>query len=74
MDDKTMIAAYVAQEMQRVNGRMKEMVEGKMPTEEERAEVMKDMEETLSRLHRALAQIDPELLEMDEEEKEKIPS
>jgi ElaB/YqjD/DUF883 family membrane-anchored ribosome-binding protein len=75
MDDETFIASYVAQEMQRISERMKNMVESEAPpSEEERDAVMKDMEETLSRVTRALEQIDPSLLTFAEEEEEKIPS
>jgi len=69
MDDKTFIASYVAEESTRVKDRLKAMVESKTPpTEEEKAAVMQDMQETLERLQRALSSITPEMLEQDNED------
>ena len=69
MDDKTFIASYVAQETVRINERLKKMVTSDVaPSEEERSDIMKDMEVTLARLQSALSQIDPDELEgLDDE-------
>lgn len=71
MDDKTFIAKYVADESTRVKDRLKAMVESETPpTEEEKTEVMQDIETTLKRLQSALSQITPEMLEsLGEKEK-----
>ncbi len=71
MDDKTFMAAYVADETTRLKDRMKEMVErGEMPSEEEKEALMKDMTESLDRLMRTLGQ----LQQMADEEKEDEPT
>jgi len=68
MDDKTFIAKYVADESVRVKERLKNMVESETPpTEEEKAAMMQDMQETLARLQRALSGITLEMLEGDGE-------
>lgn len=62
MDDKTFIAAYTAQETQRINERLKKMVSNPTPpTEEEREEIAKDISATLARLQSALSHIHAEL-------------
>lgn len=71
MDDKTFIAAYVAQESQRINERLKTMLQSETPpSEEERDAVISDMEITLSRLQSALTQIEMLVGQEDVEEKE----
>ncbi len=73
MDDKTFIASYVAGEAERINERLKKMVQSDtQPTDEERDEVIKDIETTLARLQSALSQISIEDLE-EEIEHDKIP-
>ncbi len=73
MDDKTFIASYVAGEAERINQRLKKMVQSDtQPTDAERDEVIKDIETTLARLQSALAQISMEDLE-EEKEYDKIP-
>jgi hypothetical protein len=71
MDDKTFIASYVAKESQRINERLKEMVEaGQPPSEEEREAVVADIEKTLRRMHAALSTINPDELELDATEED----
>ena len=73
MDDKTFIASYVASEAERINQRLKKMVQSDtQPTDAERDEVIKDIETTLARLQSALSQISMEDLE-EELEHDKIP-
>ena len=73
MDDKTFIASYVAGEAERINQRLKKMVQSDtQPTDAERDEVIKDIETTLARLQSALSQISMEDLE-EELEHDKIP-
>lgn len=70
MDDKTLIASYVAEETQRINERLKQVVTSDTPpSEEERNALMQDIETTLSRLERALSQITVEMLEEEGGEK-----
>ncbi len=58
MDDKTFIAAYVAQEAERINQRLKRAVAAETPpSEEEKKALVEDIETTLSRLQRALLQV-----------------
>jgi hypothetical protein len=67
MDDKTLIAEYAANEMVRINERLKEMIGSETPPSEEyRQGVISDIEATLSRLQRALAAIDIEDFDKDE--------
>ncbi len=63
MDDKTFIATYVAKEAERINQKLKDMVGSETPpTDQQRDDVIKDIEVTLSRLQSALSQlsIEPE--------------
>lgn len=56
-----MIAAYVADEMQRINERLRGMIEGAEPPPQElRDDIMQDIETTMKRLQAALSQIPPE--------------
>ncbi len=74
MDDKTFIASYVASEAERINERLKKMVQSDtQPTDEERDAVIKDIETTLARLQSALSQISIEDLEEDIKLDEKLP-
>ena len=58
IDDKTLIAEYAANEMVRINQRLKDMITSEEPPSEEfRQEVINDIETTLSRLQRALSHI-----------------
>jgi hypothetical protein len=58
MDDKTFIAEYAANEILRINERLKDMIESKTPpTEELRDNVIEDIETTLRRLQSALLHI-----------------
>ncbi len=58
MDDKTFIAEYAANEILRINERLKGMIESKTPpTEELRDNVIEDIETTLRRLQNALLHI-----------------
>lgn len=58
MDNKTLIASYVAGEAQRINEKLKAMVNsGHTPTDAERDEVIKDIETTLARLQSALSNL-----------------
>ena len=69
LDEKILIAAYVVQESDRINQRLKQMVlSSEAPSEEECNSVMTDIEETLSRLQRALSQV--ELMEDGDEDNE----
>lgn len=73
MDDKAFIASYVAGEAERINERLKKMVQSDtQPTDAERDAVIKDIETTLARLQSALSQISMEELE-EEKEYDKIP-
>ena len=70
MDDKTFIASYVAQESQRINERLKKTITSDIPpSDEEKEALVHDIEATLSRLQRALSQIQ---LEVEEEERTKL--
>lgn len=58
MDDKTLIASYVADEAQRINEKLKKMVSaGETPSDEERDAVIQDIETTLARLESALSNL-----------------
>lgn len=58
MDDKTFIAEYAANEILRINERLKVMVESKtLPSDEMRDSVISDIETTLRRLQSALLHI-----------------
>ncbi len=58
MDDKTFIATYVAQETQRINGALKEMVGRSIPpSEAEKDAIIADIERTLARLQSAISHI-----------------
>ncbi len=62
MDDKTFIAAYVAKEAERINERLKTAVTAESPpSEDERQALVADIETTLSRLQRALMQVQMEM-------------
>ena len=66
IDDKVLIAEYAANEMVRINQRLKEMITSEEPPSEEvRQSVISDIETTLSRLQRALSHIE---IENDNEE------
>ncbi len=59
MDDKTLIAQYAAEEMVRINERLKDMITSEAPPPEEvRQSVIGDIETTLDRIKRALSQLD----------------
>ncbi|MGE0754083.1 MAG: hypothetical protein AB7L92_02875 [Alphaproteobacteria bacterium] len=71
MDDKTLIASYVAGEAERINQKLKAMMNSETkPTDEQRDEVIRDIEVTLARLQNALSNITLEVSEEDEEEYE----
>lgn len=67
MNDKSLIASYVAGEVERINEKLKKMVQSETPpTDAERDEVIQDIETTLNRLQNALSNLKPG--ESDEEE------
>ncbi len=69
MTDKTIIASFAANEILRINERLKNMIESKEPPPEEfRKSVIEDIENTLSRLERALSQINTDELDDDKED------
>ena len=69
IDDKTLIAQYAAEEMVRINARLKEMITSEIPPSEEvRQNVISDIETTLSRLQRALSHIEIDDSDNDKEE------
>lgn len=69
MDDKTFIAAFAAKEATRINERLKKMIASPdAPSEEEKASITADIQLTLDRMKKALAQITPEMLEEDSED------
>ena len=73
IDDKTLIAQYAANEILRINERLKEMVESNIPPSDEvRESVIGDIETTLSRLQRALSQI--QIDDIDDDSKEEKPN
>ena len=58
MDDKTLIAEYAANEILRINSRLKEMMTSETPPSDDfRKNVIEDIETTLNRLQRALSHI-----------------
>jgi hypothetical protein len=58
MDDKTFTAAFVAQELERLNQRVKSTVmAGAMPSDAEKDSLTMDIQETLARLEKALIQV-----------------
>jgi hypothetical protein len=58
MDDKTFAAAYVAQELERLNQRVKRTVmAGEIPSAEEKEALTVDIQETLARLEKSLMQV-----------------
>ena len=58
MDDKTFVATYVAQETQRINGALKEMIDRNEPASEaEKDAIIADIERTLARLQSAISHI-----------------
>lgn len=61
MDDRTFIASYAAREAERINQRLKQaLARATPPTTEEKDALIKDIEETLSRLQRAFTQLGAE--------------
>lgn len=71
MDDKTFIAEYAANEILRINERLKTMVESKtQPSEEMRESVISDIETTLRRLQSALSNITENMEENEEDTKQ----
>lgn len=71
MDDKTFIAEYAANEILRINERLKTMVESKtQPSEEMRESVISDIETTLRRLQSALSNITVNMEENEEDTKQ----
>lgn len=69
IDDKTLIAEYAANEMLRINARLKEMINSENPPSEEfRKDVIEDIETTLNRLQRALSHIQIDNIDNNEEE------
>ncbi len=70
MDDKTFLASYVAKEAQRINERLKALVEGATPpSDAERDAVTQDIEATLQRLQSALSQIESDEEHSDDSHK-----
>lgn len=71
MDDKTFIAEYAANEILRINERLKTMVESKtQPSEEMRESVISDIETTLRRLQSALSNITENMDDNEEDTKQ----
>ena len=71
MDDKTFIAEYAANEILRINERLKTMVESKtVPSDEIRESVISDIETTLRRLQSALSNITEDIEENKEDKKQ----
>jgi len=71
MDNKTFVASYVAQESERINQLLKDIVaKGAPPTEAEKDALFSDMEATLAKLTSALEYISANL---DTNEEEEIP-
>jgi ElaB/YqjD/DUF883 family membrane-anchored ribosome-binding protein len=71
MDDKTFIAEYAANEILRINERLKTMVESKtQPSEEMRESVISDIETTLRRLQSALSNITENMDNNEEDTKQ----
>lgn len=59
MDNKTFIASFAAQETQRINQQLKDMIErGHTPTEEEKNAIIADIEATLERIKNAFSNVD----------------
>ncbi|MEZ5690249.1 MAG: hypothetical protein R3D71_01115 [Rickettsiales bacterium] len=58
MDDKNFIAEYAANEIIRINERIREMIESEnTPSDEFRNEVITDIENTLERLRKAVSYV-----------------
>ena len=58
MDDKTFTAAFVAQELERLNQRVRSTVMGEhMPSDSEKESLTMDIQDTLARLEKALIQV-----------------
>ncbi|MEQ1789101.1 MAG: hypothetical protein ABL857_01525 [Rickettsiales bacterium] len=71
MDDKNIITEYAANEMRRINERLKGMIESKTPPSDEvRESVIADIEITLSRLQRALSLVKMDDVDTDNNEEE----
>lgn len=71
MDDKTFIAEYAANEILRINERLKTMVEAKTPPSDEvRDSVISDIENTLRRLQSALSNITEDMADNKEDTKQ----
>ncbi|MEQ1704772.1 MAG: hypothetical protein ABL867_02215 [Rickettsiales bacterium] len=71
MDDKTFIAEYAANEILRINERLKTMVEAKTPPSDEvRDNVISDIETTLRRLQSALSNITENMEDNKEDKKQ----
>jgi hypothetical protein len=71
MDDKTFIAEYAANEILRINERLKTMVESKeVPSDEIRDSVISDIETTLRRLQSALSNITENMEDNKEDKKQ----
>lgn len=67
VDDKTFMMSFVASESQRLNERVKAMLEKtEPPTEEEKASFTQDMHDSLERMRRILLQVDPTLIAENE--------
>lgn len=73
MDDQTFMASYVADETTRMKDRLKNLVEsGVEPTEEEKEQLMADMQASFARLEKMLTQMQG-MLDAEEDEDEKLP-
>lgn len=71
MDDKTFIAKYVADESERINQSLKELItKGEAPSEAEKDALFADMEATLKKLTSALEFL---TINIDKDEEEEVP-
>ena len=58
MDDKTFTAAFVAEELERLNKRVRHTVmSGEPPSEEAKESLTSDIQETLARLEKTLLEV-----------------
>jgi hypothetical protein len=69
MDDKTIIAAYAAQEIERINERLRALVQSSEPASKEVSEALiQEINLTMQRLQAAISHLPQESEEEEEED------
>ena len=74
MDNKTFVAKFVADESERMNQSLKEMLaKGAPPSDEEKDALFSDMEVTLKKLTGALEFLTANVNHLNDDEEEEVP-